>query len=119
MAQEIKLHRGFEHENIVKFISSFQGTFSNFEQKLATFFTFFSDPNYVFIVLEICKKKSMMELHKRRGPLTEPEVRYYMKQLCEGIGYLHDRNIIHRDLKVSFLSSTQKTTKKSDFRGIN
>ena len=41
MAQEIKLHRGFEHENIVKFISSFQGTFSNFEQKLATFLTFF------------------------------------------------------------------------------
>ena len=43
----------------------------------------------------------MMELHKRRGPLTEPEVRYYMKQLCLGIQYLHDRQIIHRDLKVS------------------
>ena len=62
----------------------------------------FSDSNYVFIVLEICKKKSMMELHKRRGPLTEPEVRYYMKQLSLGIQYLHDRQIIHRDLKVIF-----------------
>ena len=45
----------------------------------------------------------MMELHKRRGPLTEPEVRYYMKQLGQGIQYLHDRQIIHRDLKVSLL----------------
>ena len=58
----------------------------------------------MFVVLEICKKKSMMELHKRRGPLTEPEVRYYMKQICLGIEFLHVFNdIIHRDLKVSLL----------------
>ena len=59
--------------------------------------------DHVFVVLEICKKKSMMELHKRRGPLTEPEVRYYMKQLCLGIEFLHKKDIIHRDLKVSLL----------------
>ena len=39
--------------------------------------------DFVFIVLELCRKKSLMELHKRRGSLTEPEVRYYMKQLSE------------------------------------
>ena len=43
----------------------------------------------------------MMELHLRRGALTEPEVRYYMKQLCLGIDYLHAQQIIHRDLKVT------------------
>ena len=42
----------------------------------------------------------MMELHLRRGALTEPEVRYYMKQLCLGIEYLHGQQVIHRDLKV-------------------
>ena len=63
----------------------------------------FSDSNLVFVILEICKKKSMMELHKRRGPLTEPEVRYYMKQICLGLDYLHDQKIIHRDLKVRVL----------------
>ena len=42
----------------------------------------------------------MMELHLRRVHLTEPEVRYYMKQLCLGIQFLHNKQIIHRDLKV-------------------
>ena len=55
----------------------------------------------VYVILEICKYNSMMELHLRRGALTEPEVRYYMKQLCLGIEYLHAQQIIHRDLKVS------------------
>ena len=58
-----------------------------------------------------------MELHKRRGPLTEPEVRYYIKQLSEGLDYLHDRKIIHRDLKVSlhFQPYEQSTLNISNF----
>ena len=59
-----------------------------------------TDENFVYIVLEICRKKSLMELHKRRGALTEPEVRYYMKQISSGVGYLHNQDIIHRDLKL-------------------
>ena len=57
MAQEIKIHRELSHKNIVKFFASFQ------------------DDRFVFIILEICKKKSLMELHKRRGHITEPETR--------------------------------------------
>jgi polo-like kinase 1 len=44
-----------------------------------------------------------MEMHKRRGALTEPEVRYLVKQLIKGCQYLHKNKIIHRDLKLGNL----------------
>ena len=44
-----------------------------------------------------------MELHKRRKALTECETRYYMKQILDGVNYLHQNKIIHRDLKLGNL----------------
>lgn len=35
--------------------------------------------------------------------MTEPEVRYYIKQILEGVLYLHEKRIIHRDLKLGNL----------------
>ena len=45
----------------------------------------------------------MMELHKRRKALTDPEVRFYMKQIIDACIFLHNRHIIHRDLKLGNL----------------
>jgi polo-like kinase 1 len=45
----------------------------------------------------------MMELHKRRKAITDYECRYYIHQICSGVKYLHDKKIIHRDLKLGNL----------------
>lgn len=38
----------------------------------------------------------MLNLEK---PLTEPQIQAVCKQMCCGLEYLHQLNIIHRDLK--------------------
>lgn len=45
----------------------------------------------------------MSIIFRRRKTLTEPEVRYFMKQILEGVLYLHEKGIIHRDLKLGNL----------------
>lgn len=45
----------------------------------------------------------MMELHKRRKTITDYECRYYIQQIVAGVKYLHDKHIIHRDLKLGNL----------------
>ncbi|KAF5270466.1 hypothetical protein FQA39_LY08344 [Lamprigera yunnana] len=85
MTQEINIHRSLMHKHVV----GFHG--------------FFEDNINVYIVLELCRRRSMMELHKRRMTLTEPETRFYMKQILSGVNYLHQNKIIHRDLKLGNL----------------
>ncbi|XP_052896838.1 serine/threonine-protein kinase polo [Anopheles moucheti] len=85
MTQEITIHRSLGHKNVVGFHS------------------FFDDPLNIYIVLELCKKRSMMELHKRRKSITDYECKYYMHQVMTGVKYLHDKHIIHRDLKLGNL----------------
>ena len=82
MAQEIELHKKLNHAHVVQFYSHF------------------STDQFVIITLELCARRSLMELHKRRGRILEPECRYYMGQTNDGVEYLHDRNIVHRDLKL-------------------
>jgi len=83
LVSEIKLHRTLNHHHIVKFHSHFD------------------DAENVYILLELCANHSLMELSNKRKVLTEHEVRYLMKQIVVAIKYLHNKTIIHRDLKLS------------------
>ena len=99
MAQEITLHKSFNHIYVVKL------------------FSYFEDDNFVYIILELCRRRSMMELHKRRQAITEPETRYFMKQILLGVQYLHENKIIHRDLKLGniFLNDNMEVCWKHIF----
>lgn len=54
------------------------------------------------LLLPSCSQ-SLLELHKRRKALTEPEARYYLRQIVLGCQYLHGNRVIHRDLKLGNL----------------
>ncbi|XP_041063080.1 serine/threonine-protein kinase PLK1 isoform X1 [Carcharodon carcharias] len=85
MSMEISIHKSLNHANVV----GFHG--------------FFEDDDFVYVVLELCRRRSLLELHKRRKAVTEPEARYYLKQIILGGQYLHDNHVIHRDLKLGNL----------------
>ncbi|XP_076471497.1 serine/threonine-protein kinase PLK1-like isoform X2 [Babylonia areolata] len=85
MSQEIAIHRSLRHKHVVLFHS------------------FFEDSHNVYILLELCRRRSLMELHKRRKAVTEPEARYFVKQVISACQYLHNNKVIHRDLKLGNL----------------
>ncbi|KAH6895211.1 hypothetical protein B0T10DRAFT_602929 [Thelonectria olida] len=95
---ELQIHSKMKHKNVVQFFRAF-----SFESS-------------TYLVLELCPNGSLMDMVKRRKGLTEPEVRFYSVQIAGAIKYMHNKGIIHRDLKMGniFLDS-QMNAKIGDF----
>uniref|UniRef100_A0A671MCC1 Serine/threonine-protein kinase PLK n=1 Tax=Sinocyclocheilus anshuiensis TaxID=1608454 RepID=A0A671MCC1_9TELE len=85
MSTEIAIHKSLDNPHVVGF------------------HVFFEDDDFVYVVLEICRRRSLLELHKRRKAVTEPEARYFMRHTILGCQYLHNNRVIHRDLKLGNL----------------
>ncbi|KAG6574745.1 PLK/PLK-UNCLASSIFIED protein Kinase [Phytophthora cinnamomi] len=95
---EIKIHKSLHHPQVVQFEH------------------FFEDSDNAYILLELCRNQSLSDLVRRRKRLSESEVRFYMRQLVDGLAYLHENLVIHRDLKLGNLFlTTDMRLKIGDF----
>lgn len=56
-----------------------------------------------FFVMEHLEGRPLGDVMKERGALPIEEICKIFAQLCDAVGYAHDRGIIHRDLKPSNL----------------
>lgn len=79
---EATLLSKMNHENIVKYYDSFV------------------ENNNWFIVMEYCNGGDLYNyLKKNKTPLKEAQIFSIFIQICNGLNYIHNVKVIHRDLK--------------------
>ena len=66
------------------------------------------DLENMFLVMKYCEQDLATLIDNMKVPFIESQVKCIMIQLLDGLAYLHQNYIIHRDLKVSNLLLTDK-----------
>ncbi|CAN1731791.1 Mitogen-activated protein kinase kinase kinase 1 [Linum perenne] len=97
LEQEIALLSKFEHENIVQYYGTDK------------------DASNLYIFLELVTKGSLMSLYQTYN-LKDSQVSAYTRQILHGLKYLHDRDVVHRDIKcANILVDANGSVKLADF----
>lgn len=95
---EIDLLKNLDHPNIVKYHG------------------FVKTPETLNIILEYCENGSLHTIAKNFGRFPENLVALYMSQVLQGLLYLHEQGVIHRDIKgANILTTKQGLVKLADF----
>ena len=59
----------------------------------------FEENNTAYYVMEYIEGESLRGLVKRKGALAESEAINYVRAVAEALGYIHERKIMHLDIK--------------------
>lgn len=95
---EIDLLKSLTHPNIVKYKGSVKSAES------------------LYILLELCENGSLHSVCKKFGKFPEPLVGVFMSQVLQGLLYLHEQGVIHRDIKgANILTTKEGLVKLADF----
>ena len=98
LKREIALLRDLRHANIVQYLGCSSST------------------EHLNIFLEYVPGGSVQTMLNSYGALPEPLVRSFVRQILNGLSYLHNQDIIHRDIKgANILVDSKGTIKISDF----
>ncbi len=59
----------------------------------------FTDQLHVYIVMELMRGGELLERLKQKHSFSEAEASIIFKQLVSAMSYMHEKNVVHRDLK--------------------
>ncbi|XP_055374732.1 phosphorylase b kinase gamma catalytic chain, skeletal muscle/heart isoform isoform X2 [Condylostylus longicornis] len=59
----------------------------------------FESDAFYFLVFELCPRGELFDYLTSVVTLSEKKTRHIMRQIFEGVEYIHSKNIVHRDLK--------------------
>eukprot|EP00281_Chroomonas_sp_CCMP1168_P029703 CAMPEP_0206251608 /NCGR_PEP_ID=MMETSP0047_2-20121206/22121_1 /ASSEMBLY_ACC=CAM_ASM_000192 /TAXON_ID=195065 /ORGANISM="Chroomonas mesostigmatica_cf, Strain CCMP1168" /LENGTH=327 /DNA_ID=CAMNT_0053677585 /DNA_START=33 /DNA_END=1013 /DNA_ORIENTATION=+ len=95
---EINLLNHLDHSNIVKYVD-------NIKTK-----------DHLNIVLEFVENGSLANTVKKFGSLPESLIAVYIEQVLQGLSFLHEQGVIHRDIKgANILTTKEGHVKLADF----
>jgi predicted Ser/Thr protein kinase len=63
----------------------------------------FADAQGAYLVMELVQGSSLDAVLARSGPLPVAEAVEHIRQACEALAYVHDQQVVHRDVKPSNL----------------
>nr|ODN98849.1 STE/STE11 protein kinase [Cryptococcus depauperatus CBS 7855] len=103
LEREIELLKELQHDNIVQYLGKSLSYSS-------------VDTSHLNIFLEYVPGGSVAALLNNYGAFEEALVRNFVRQIVTGLNYLHERGIIHRDIKgANILVDNKGGIKISDF----
>ena len=102
-----------DHENVEKELAIQMGLNHN---NLVYLHDFFIEETYVFYILEYCGKGNLFRYLNTKITINRDEIRDIFYKICQGIKYLHDKDIIMRDIKPeNVVLNEDMTPKLCDF----
>ncbi|KAK9106345.1 hypothetical protein Syun_022356 [Stephania yunnanensis] len=98
--EDLNIIMNLNHKNIVKYLGSLK------------------TKTHLHIILEYVENGSLANIIKpnKFGPFPEQLVAFYIAQVLEGLVYLHEQGVIHRDIKgANILITKEGRVKLADF----
>ena len=95
---ETDLMKKLNHPNITKILEMFE------------------DEKYFMIIMEYINGGNLFSFVKKRRKLSEKTAKFLFRQIILGIKYIHEQNIVHRDIKLeNLLIDLNNNVKICDF----
>ncbi|XP_049746268.1 serine/threonine-protein kinase 33 isoform X4 [Elephas maximus indicus] len=101
LEREVNILKSVKHEHII-----------HLEQVFET-------PKRMYLVMELCEDGELKRILDRKGRFSETETRWIIQSLASAIAYLHDKDIVHRDLKLENIMVKSSFIDANDEMNLN